>query len=142
MQQYLTKPSWLRLYGSGRPKVFWKEGVLRNFAKFTVKHLCQSFFFKCLPVNFAKFLKTEIQNTSGGCFCLYFFQVALLLCCTFIVLQSFHVALFLYWEITQMNKRQKTQPKNRHYTQHRKLASFLFWYPIKHFCHYIVLSGW
>ena len=47
-----------------------KKGVLRNFAKFTGKHLCQSLFFKrpatllkkrlwCrfLPVNFAKFLR-------------------------------------------------------------------------------------
>ena len=52
-----------------------KEGVLRNLAKFTGKHLCQSLFFKkfaglrpttllkkrlwhsCFPVNFAKFLR-------------------------------------------------------------------------------------
>ena len=27
------------------PEVFCKKGVLRNFAKFTGKHLCQSFFF-------------------------------------------------------------------------------------------------
>ena len=26
------------------PEVFCKKGVLRNFAKFTGKHLCQSFF--------------------------------------------------------------------------------------------------
>ena len=26
------------------PRVFWKNGVLRNFAKFTGKHLCQSLF--------------------------------------------------------------------------------------------------
>ena len=54
-----------------------KKGVLKNFAKFTGKHLCQSLFFnkvaglkpatlfkkrtwqRCLPVNFAKFLKTH-----------------------------------------------------------------------------------
>ena len=59
-------------------------GVLRNFAKFTGKHLCQSPFFnevagfspatllkkrlwhRCSSVNFAKFLKTPfLQNTSG-----------------------------------------------------------------------------
>ena len=52
-----------------------KKGVLENFAKFTGKHLCQSLFFnkvaslrpatflkkrlwyKCFPVNFAKFLR-------------------------------------------------------------------------------------
>ena len=40
-----------------------QKGVLRNVTKFTVKHLCQSFFFNketlgCVPVNFAKFLRT------------------------------------------------------------------------------------
>ena len=56
---------------SSRPEVFYRNGVLRNFAKFTEKHLCQSFFFnkvatllkkriwhRCFPVNFAKFLRT------------------------------------------------------------------------------------
>ena len=56
-------------------------GVLRNFAKFTRKHLCQSHFFnkvadlqatllkkwlwhRCFPVNFAEFLRTPfLQNT-------------------------------------------------------------------------------
>ena len=60
-----------------------KKGVLRNFVKFTGKHLCQSLFFnkvarlrsvtlfkkrlwrRCFPVNFAKFLRTPfLQNTS------------------------------------------------------------------------------
>ena len=27
------------------PEVFYEEGVLRNFTKFTEKHLCQSLFF-------------------------------------------------------------------------------------------------
>ena len=30
---------------SSHPEVFCKKGVLRNFAKFTGKHLCQSLFF-------------------------------------------------------------------------------------------------
>ena len=30
---------------SSRPEVFCKKGVVRNFAKFTGKHLCQSLFF-------------------------------------------------------------------------------------------------
>ena len=30
------------------PEVFCKKGVLRNFAKLTVKHLCQSFIFQKL----------------------------------------------------------------------------------------------
>ena len=60
-----------------------KKGVLRNLAKFTGKHLCQSLFFtkvagfrpvtllkkrlrhRCFPVNFAKLLRTPfLQNSS------------------------------------------------------------------------------
>ena len=32
-------------YRSSRLEVFCRKGVLRNFAKFTEKHLCQSLFF-------------------------------------------------------------------------------------------------
>ena len=61
-----------------------KIAVLKNFAKFTGKHLCQSLFFnkvaglslqlyekkrlwhKCFPVNFTKCLKTPfLENNSG-----------------------------------------------------------------------------
>ena len=60
-------------YRSSRPELFCRKGVLRNFAKFTGKHLCQSVFFnkvapatllkkrlwhRSFPVNFAKFLRT------------------------------------------------------------------------------------
>ena len=38
---------------SSLPDVFCEKGVLRNFAKFTGKHLCQSLFF----------------NKVAGCFC-------------------------------------------------------------------------
>ena len=31
-------------FRSGRPEVFCKKGVLRNFVKLTGKHLCQSLF--------------------------------------------------------------------------------------------------
>ena len=49
-----------------RSEVFCKKGVLRDFTKFTGKHLCQSLFFgkvaglrhRCFTVNFVKFLKT------------------------------------------------------------------------------------
>ena len=60
------------------------KSVLRNFAKFTGKHLCKTLFFNkvaglrlatllkkrlwrtCFPVNFEKFLRTPfLQNTSG-----------------------------------------------------------------------------
>ena len=66
------------------PEVSIKKSVLRNFTKFTGKHLCQSLFFnkvaglrsatllkkglwhKCFPVNFVKVLRTPfLQNTSG-----------------------------------------------------------------------------
>ena len=64
-------------------KVFCKKAVLRNFVRFTGKHLCQrlsqawpatllkkSLWYRCFPVNFAKFLRTPfLQNISGGCFC-------------------------------------------------------------------------
>ena len=65
-------------------ELFYKKGVLKNFTKFTRKYLCQSLLFnkvagptpadlikrklwcRCLPVNFAKFLRTPVlQNTSG-----------------------------------------------------------------------------
>ena len=46
---------------SSRPEVLSKKGVLRNFTKFTGKHLRQSLFFN---------KDFFIQNTSGGCFCL------------------------------------------------------------------------
>ena len=60
---------------TSRPEVFCKKGVLRNFVKFTGKHLCQSFFFnkvaglrpatllkkklwhRCFLVNFVRFLR-------------------------------------------------------------------------------------
>ena len=62
------------LYGSycfsrsSCPGVVCKKGVLRNFAKFTGKHMCQSLkpanllkkrlWHRCFPVNFANFLRT------------------------------------------------------------------------------------
>ena len=66
------------------PEVFYKKGVLRNFIKFTGKHLRQSLFLnkkaselrpafvfkkmlwhRYFPVNFVKFLRTPfLQNTS------------------------------------------------------------------------------
>ena len=68
--------------GSIRPEVFCKKRFLRNFTKFTGKHLRQSLYFnkvaglatlfkkklwhRCFPVNFEKFLRaTFLQRTSG-----------------------------------------------------------------------------
>ena len=56
------------LVRSSCPEVFCKKGALRDFAKFTGKHLCQSLFFNkflkkrlwhmFFHVNFVKFLRT------------------------------------------------------------------------------------
>ena len=66
---------------SSRPDVLCKKSVLRNFTKFTGKHMCQSFFFnnvahhrpatllkkrlwrRCFPVNFVEFLWTPFFRT-------------------------------------------------------------------------------
>ena len=63
------------IFRSSRLGVFCRKGVLRNFSKFTGKHLCQSLFFnkvaglrpatllkkrlwhRCFLANFAKFLR-------------------------------------------------------------------------------------
>ena len=73
---------WLTLsgsycYRSSRPELFCEKGALRNFTKFTGKHLYQSLFFnkvaglrpptllkkrlwqRCFPVRFVKFLRTR-----------------------------------------------------------------------------------
>ena len=61
---------------SNRPEVFCTKGVVRNFTKFTGKHMYKSLFlnkvaglrpatllkkrlwYRCLPANFVKFLRT------------------------------------------------------------------------------------
>ena len=63
------------------PEVAYRKGVLRNFVKFTGKHLCRSLvlnkvaglrpvtllkkrlWHRCLPLNFTKFLKTSFYRT-------------------------------------------------------------------------------
>ena len=85
-----------------------RKGVLRNFGKFTGKHLCQSLFFdkvaglrpatllkkrfwhRCFPLNFQEHL--FLQNTSGGCFC--FFYVSL---CYFPYASLYVIYLHLYF---------------------------------------------
>ena len=57
---------------SSHSEVFCNEGVLKNLAKRTWKHLCQSLFFykkrRCFTINSVKFLRTSFSwNTSGGC---------------------------------------------------------------------------
>ena len=48
------------MYGSSRQELFCKKGVLRNFAKFTGKHLCQNLFFSKVAGQACNFIKKEI----------------------------------------------------------------------------------
>ena len=50
------------IFGSSHPKVFCKKGVLRNFAKFTGTHLCQSLFLM-------KFTKETLAEVFSCEFC-------------------------------------------------------------------------
>ena len=56
---------------SSCPEVFSTKGVLRYFAKFTGKHLCESFFFnKVAGLRPAKFIEKEILAQVFSCkFC-------------------------------------------------------------------------
>ena len=46
-----------------RPEVFCKKDVLKNFAKVTVKHLCQSFFLIKLQASACNFIKKRDSGT-------------------------------------------------------------------------------
>ena len=55
---------------SSRPEVFCKKGVLRNFTKFTGKHLCQSLFFNKVAGQACNFIKKETLAQVFSCeFC-------------------------------------------------------------------------
>ena len=77
-------------------EVFYKKGVLRNFTKFTGKHLFQCLFFnnvagptsptllkkrrwhRCVPVNFVKILRTFFYRTPPrDCLCTLFIHYIL-----------------------------------------------------------------
>ena len=76
--RFLLKLS-IKIHRSSHRRCSLRKGVLRNFTKFTRKHLGQNLFFnkvttllkkilwrKCFPVNFAIFLRAPFsQNTSG-----------------------------------------------------------------------------
>ena len=74
---------------SSRSQMFFKIGVLKNFAIFTGKHLCWGLFFNRVPfrkgLQAFNFIKKEtptqlfsceyceiLKNTSGSCFWVYF----------------------------------------------------------------------
>ena len=87
----LVKKNLIRKYitRSNHQKCSIKKGVIRNFVKFTGKHLCQSIFFNkvaglryatllkkrlwhmCFLVNFAKFLRTPFLQDKTGRLLLY-----------------------------------------------------------------------
>ena len=50
--------------GIGRPEVFYKKGIIKNFAKFTGKHLCQSLFFNKVTGQEHLFYKTPTVAAS------------------------------------------------------------------------------
>ena len=55
---------------SSCPDVFCKKGVLRNFTKFTGKHLCQSLFFNKVAGLACNFLKKKtLPQVFPGEFC-------------------------------------------------------------------------
>ena len=52
---------------SSRPDVFCEKDVLRNFAKFTGKHLCQSLFFNKVAGGACNFIKKETLAQVFSC---------------------------------------------------------------------------
>ena len=50
------------MFRSSRPEEFCKKGVLRNFAKFTGKHLCESLFDKVTGLRPATLLKKRLWH--------------------------------------------------------------------------------
>ena len=55
------------LYRSSRPDVFCKKDVLRNFGKFTGKHLCQNLYFNQVAGLTCNFIKIETLTQVFSC---------------------------------------------------------------------------
>ena len=64
LHRVLSMP--LGFYRSSRPEVFCKKGVLRNFTKFTGKHLCQSLFFNKVAGLRLLRLQIYLKSTTGN----------------------------------------------------------------------------
>ena len=94
---------------SSHRRFYKRKGVLRNFSKFTGKHLCQSsflikldfnlqlyftkrFWHKCFSVNFPKFLRKHfLQNNSGR----QLLQIHVTLCSTYLMNDKNYTIYFL-----------------------------------------------
>ena len=63
-------------YRSSHQRCSIKIGVLKNFSKFTGKHLFLSLWHRCFPVNFEKFLQTSFLRNGSG-------QLLLIILCTY-----------------------------------------------------------
>ena len=58
----------LQVVRSSRPEVFCKKDILRNFTKFTGKHVCQSLFFnKVAGLSACNFIKKETLAQVFSC---------------------------------------------------------------------------
>ena len=66
----VNKISWENFCRSSRPKVFCKKSVLRNFAEFAGKHLCQSLFLnKVAGLRSATLFKKKLAQVFSCGFC-------------------------------------------------------------------------
>ena len=64
-------------YRSGRSRMFFKVGVLKNFANFTGKQLCWSLFLKKLQAFRSSDERTPfLQNTSSGYLCSQYYRTS------------------------------------------------------------------
>ena len=110
------------------PELFYNKNVLKNFAKFTIKHLCQSLLLnkvaglmpvtllkkrlchRCFPVNFTKFLRTPFYRTPlGDCFCPYlntFHSVLFTLTCLYLFTLTYPYlcSFILLYEFNKIDK--------------------------------------
>ena len=64
--------TWERNYRSSRSQIFFKIGVLKNFANFTGKHLCKNLFLTKLQIwRLANLLRKD-SNTRSSCSHMFF----------------------------------------------------------------------
>ena len=69
-KQYLEEILNLLIKQKQPPEVFFKKGALKNFAKFTGKHLCRGLFFNKVAGGACNFIKKETLAQLFSCeFC-------------------------------------------------------------------------